>query len=332
MGAPQVNQDMYPNPHHATATSGLEIYPGPGYMPEQHDQQSVQPHSRPPNDAKANDRRSEYEGYQEETMRNPYPAQGDIGDQNRLHPNRQFGHGYSHPYSNDHIPPDYHGTVSSLGPWDSASQRSIAVSSVHPEQHLRNKPSYAGGLSYIDEEGAYYRSDRQQPASEIEMRGLVHDSAPMSGRDDSRDVDFNGIKGNDYDTSSLPYPTNQQAGYRKPSGVYSWLLFPTGLDRVLAIFGVNMGKMPIEQEIERKRRGIPGQRFPVAAWGLTVSRSLPASGVTLANETVMTGVMIYELVRNKQLTGSVIATSPRFNYMIGPSSEVLINIGARFIP
>jgi len=46
----------------------------------------------------------------------------------------------------------------------------------------------------------------------------------------------------------------------------------------------------------------------------------------------MTGMMIYELVRNKQLTGSVIATSPQFNYMIGPSSDVLINIGARFIP
>jgi hypothetical protein len=46
----------------------------------------------------------------------------------------------------------------------------------------------------------------------------------------------------------------------------------------------------------------------------------------------MTCLMIYELVRNKQLTGSVIATSPQFNYMIGPSSEVLINIGARFIP
>lgn len=46
----------------------------------------------------------------------------------------------------------------------------------------------------------------------------------------------------------------------------------------------------------------------------------------------MTCLMIYELVRNNQLTGSVIATSPQFNYMIGPSSEVLINIGARFIP
>lgn len=46
----------------------------------------------------------------------------------------------------------------------------------------------------------------------------------------------------------------------------------------------------------------------------------------------MTGVLIYELIRNNALTGSVIATQPYFNYMIGPSSTVLINIGARFPP
>jgi hypothetical protein len=219
------------------------------------------------------DRQSGYGGYQEEDqyMRNPYPPQGDLGDHEHLRPESQFG--YSNPYSNEDHPREYPGTTSSLGPWDSASQRSIGQSTVGPQQHLRNKPSYAGGLSYIDEEGDYYRSNTQRPASEagIEMRGLVHDPAPMSGRDDSRDIEFNGIKGNDYDTSPFPYPTQQAPMYKNPSGVYSWLLLPTGLDRVLAIFGVNMGKLPIEQEVERKRRGIPGQRFPVAAWGLTAS-------------------------------------------------------------
>ena len=47
---------------------------------------------------------------------------------------------------------------------------------------------------------------------------------------------------------------------------------------------------------------------------------------------VMTGVMVYELVRNHSVTGSVIATRPVFNYMIGPSPGVLINLGARFPP
>jgi hypothetical protein len=119
------------------------------------------------------------------------------------------------------------------------------------------------------------------PVAEIEMRGLVHDPSPMAGHQDrDRDVEFDGMKGNDYDTSPLAYPASQSTKYQKPSGIYSWLLFPTGLDRVLAIFGVNMGRLPLEQEIERKRRGIPGQRFPVATWGLTVSESsssLPTS-------------------------------------------------------
>ncbi|KAI8336250.1 rhomboid family-domain-containing protein [Chlamydoabsidia padenii] len=46
----------------------------------------------------------------------------------------------------------------------------------------------------------------------------------------------------------------------------------------------------------------------------------------------MLAIMIYELVRNYQLTGSVIQTQPNFNVMIGPSFSVLINIGAKFTP
>ncbi|KAI7869548.1 rhomboid family-domain-containing protein [Spinellus fusiger] len=45
----------------------------------------------------------------------------------------------------------------------------------------------------------------------------------------------------------------------------------------------------------------------------------------------MLGVLIYELVTNYQLTGSVIETNP-FNPMVGPSSTVLIHLGARFTP
>ena len=46
----------------------------------------------------------------------------------------------------------------------------------------------------------------------------------------------------------------------------------------------------------------------------------------------MTAVLIYEIMQNNTLTGSPIAIHPNFNYMIGPSAEVLINIGARFPP
>ncbi|KAI8582342.1 hypothetical protein K450DRAFT_228534 [Umbelopsis ramanniana AG] len=48
----------------------------------------------------------------------------------------------------------------------------------------------------------------------------------------------------------------------------------------------------------------------------------------------MAAVLIYEFVQNKNLTGSVIQTqtaTQAFNPMIGPSSTVLINLGARFV-
>ncbi|KAI9321444.1 rhomboid family-domain-containing protein [Dichotomocladium elegans] len=45
----------------------------------------------------------------------------------------------------------------------------------------------------------------------------------------------------------------------------------------------------------------------------------------------MLGVLIFELVYNKIVTGNVIETSP-FNIMIGPSAPTLILSGARFVP
>ncbi|OBZ90790.1 hypothetical protein A0J61_01169 [Choanephora cucurbitarum] len=53
---------------------------------------------------------------------------------------------------------------------------------------------------------------------------------------------------------------------------------------------------------------------------------------TYTTAIIMIGVFIYELVRNNQLTGSVIQTSPSFNPMIGPNYMVLINMGSRFNP
>ncbi|KAI9280436.1 rhomboid family-domain-containing protein [Sporodiniella umbellata] len=45
----------------------------------------------------------------------------------------------------------------------------------------------------------------------------------------------------------------------------------------------------------------------------------------------MAAMLIYEFVTMHNLTGEVIATNP-FNVMIGPSFQVLVNIGARFTP
>ncbi|RUS12991.1 hypothetical protein BC937DRAFT_86526 [Endogone sp. FLAS-F59071] len=45
----------------------------------------------------------------------------------------------------------------------------------------------------------------------------------------------------------------------------------------------------------------------------------------------MTAVLAYEFARNKIVTGNIIELSP-INIMIGPSSTVLVGIGARFVP
>jgi len=208
----------------------------------------------------------------------------------------------------------------SIGPWDSGSQRSLPYHTPFPFSqytHLapitdpttrpREQPSYAG-LSYIDAEGAYYQADANRPASvqagyqDVEMRGLV--------RDDD-DEDFRNVKFTDYDTS--PYPYSSQKGSSQmtpPSHLQSWLMFPTGLDRLMALFGMTAGRFPLEQAVERKKRGIGGQKWPVVAWGLAVGEctgreiSFRADGGIRA---VMTAVMIYELVANHAAMGSPIA-------------------------
>ncbi|KAI0846211.1 rhomboid-domain-containing protein [Daldinia vernicosa] len=47
---------------------------------------------------------------------------------------------------------------------------------------------------------------------------------------------------------------------------------------------------------------------------------------------IQIAVFIAELVKSAQLTGSPIQTQPSFNPMIGPSQQVLINMGSRFVP
>ncbi|KAK8843397.1 hypothetical protein IAR55_007054 [Kwoniella newhampshirensis] len=267
-----------------------------------------------------------------------HPHHEDEQDVGLLAPRRYEGAEYDHAYEREHEEL-YMGRATtgspSLGPWDSASQQSLphhyadfpssqslpARYGRTTEQRLdRNTPH--AGLSYIDEDGEYYHSDKQRPVStyvvgsrddEVEM-GLV--------RTDAVDDPYRAVKFADYEESPYPYPPAQDnytpAKYMSPPNpLYTMLLFPTGLDRLLALFNVSTGAYPVEQAIERKQRGLGGQRWPVAAWGLAI---------------VMTGLLIYELVANYQAMGTPIAIRPSFNPMIGPSSEVLINIGARFPP
>ncbi|KAM4056131.1 rhomboid family protein [Hirsutella rhossiliensis] len=47
---------------------------------------------------------------------------------------------------------------------------------------------------------------------------------------------------------------------------------------------------------------------------------------------IQVAVFIAEIVKNGILTGSPIMTKPQFNPMIGPSTQVMINMGARYVP
>lgn len=222
----------------------------------------------------------------------------DLGDLSTQSSRPVYGYEYDNAYEgpSQSQPHSLKRAPSSVGPWDSASQRDVPIGddagsvprpythqalSDTPSRHIPNKPSYAGGLSYIDEEGAYYRSDSQRPASaykhdDVEMRGLMSDPGEMGGQESG-----NKIKFTEYETSPMPYPApdlDKGQSYGEPSHVYNWLLFPTGLDRLLALFGVSVGSSPPEQAAERKRRGVPGQRWPVAAWTLTAGTSYTTAG------------------------------------------------------
>ncbi|KAJ6621652.1 hypothetical protein B0H10DRAFT_2016900 [Mycena sp. CBHHK59/15] len=83
------------------------------------------------------------------------------------------------------------------------------------------------------------------------------------------------------------------------------------------LLGVGDGRSTLQQRIEAKKRGIGRQRYPFVVWILTAA---------------MTAVFIYELVANDKAQGTPVSFHPVVNYMLGPSSTVLINVGARFPP
>ncbi|WVO22751.1 uncharacterized protein IAS62_004087 [Cryptococcus decagattii] len=251
------------------------------------------------------------------------------------------GYHYDTPYEDDDGPGrDRMMTASpSIGPWDSASQRSLPYHSQpsFPLPQPTNMPLAGNDTpssrekhftnSYdAYEDGEYYHTDKVRPRSTALNGSSAFDAVEMGHVKPVSSYDDDPAKYVSYhDHPSYPYPPLHQgqgqeagyAGFTRPSNLYSMLLFPTGLDRLLSLFNIKAGAYPVEQAIERKKRGLGGQRYPVAAWSLTAA---------------MTAIMVYEMVRNYHAMGTPIAIKPVFNYMIGPSSEVLINIGARFPP
>ena len=152
-------------------------------------------------------------------------------------------------------------------------QPKLQPSAAASAKQVPTQPSYAD-LSYPDDDGAYYRSEAKRPTSmmendDVEMRGLVQGAAEMGEGDQEP---YRSFKFAEYDTSPYPYPSSLKGSSQMtpPSHLQSWLLFPTGLDRLMALFGMELGRYPVEQAVERKKRGLSGQKWPVAAWSLAV--------------------------------------------------------------
>ncbi|KAJ7225593.1 rhomboid-domain-containing protein [Mycena pura] len=83
------------------------------------------------------------------------------------------------------------------------------------------------------------------------------------------------------------------------------------------ILGGSDANRTLQQRIDMKKRGIGRQRYPFVVWILTAA---------------MVATFIYELVANDKAQGTPVSFKPVVNYMLGPSSTTLINVGARFPP
>lgn len=57
-----------------------------------------------------------------------------------------------------------------------------------------------------------------------------------------------------------------------PLSMKDTILFATGLDRIFRLVRIKMGESA-EQVIQRRKKGLPGQRYPIVAWLLTASES-----------------------------------------------------------
>ncbi|KAK6505139.1 hypothetical protein TWF481_007060 [Arthrobotrys musiformis] len=74
----------------------------------------------------------------------------------------------------------------------------------------------------------------------------------------------------------------------------------------------------------------PSMREKQGFWARKRHKTIPFFCYTVS--LIQVAVFIAEIVKNAQLTGSPIQTKPSFNPMIGPSTYVMINMGARFVP
>ncbi|KIK55862.1 hypothetical protein GYMLUDRAFT_174979 [Collybiopsis luxurians FD-317 M1] len=170
---------------------------------------------------------------------------------------------------------------------------------------------------YIDEheegeEGQGHLYDESYTKQRQESNaGLVQNAVPPAGGGDPskyyQDLEY----GDPYDPTNVPRslskgdPTAPGAGGPLAKLVH----FETPL--------IQRSTEPIEQRIERKKRGLGRQTYPFICYAIAVA---------------LVGVFIYEEVVQSQQQGTPISLKPTVNPMLGPSGSALIHLGARFPP
>ncbi|KAG5983197.1 hypothetical protein E4U55_000538 [Claviceps digitariae] len=80
-------------------------------------------------------------------------------------------------------------------------------------------------------------------------------------------------------------------------------------------------------QTKKKKKGIA-----VGELGMLASNKKRTPWACYVFSVVQVAVFIGEIIKNGLLTGSPIMIKPQFNPMIGPSTQVLINMGARYVP
>jgi membrane associated rhomboid family serine protease len=144
-------------------------------------------------------------------------------------------------------------------------------------------------LIYVDEPDSYL--GKGLPAiDEKQDTPLVYNAADMGTSGKYQDLEY-----------AEPQGENPEHSAEKPP---------------LARF-LDIGKYPLDQRIEDKKRGIGRQRYPFVVWILTI---------------VMVATFVYELVVQSKAQGTPVSLKPVVNPMLGPSESALIHLGARFPP
>jgi len=79
-------------------------------------------------------------------------------------------------------------------------------------------------------------------------------------------------------------------------------------------------------------RGKKNKKVPLGQLGMFGADKKRIPWVVYIFSIAQIAVFIGEIVRNGLLTGTPIMIKPQFNFMIGPSTQVMINMGARYAP